>query len=115
MIIFYHFLPFLTMTMTMTMTMTLTKAYLKHGQGSLHAEDSGLRAGLEQEQLLVVTAEGSCSLAPEGVFIIRAAKCGGVADPYPDPDPYWIRIQSGQWIRIGIRIWNPDPDPGGQK
>jgi hypothetical protein len=27
----------------------------------------------------------------------------------PDPDPYWIRIQSGQWIR------NPDPDPGGQK
>ncbi len=30
-----------------------------------------------------------------------------------DPDPDWIRIQSGQWIRIGIR--NPDPDPGGQK
>jgi hypothetical protein len=30
-----------------------------------------------------------------------------------DPDPYWIRIQSGQWIRIRIR--NPDPDPGGQK
>jgi hypothetical protein len=20
----------------------------------------------------------------------------------PDPDPYWIRIQSGQWIRIRI-------------
>ncbi len=36
-----------------------------------------------------------------------------------DPDPYWIRIQSGLWIRIRIRIWNPDPDPdpdpGGQK
>ncbi len=30
-----------------------------------------------------------------------------------DPDPYWIRIQSGQWIWIRIR--NPDPDPGGQK
>ncbi len=28
-----------------------------------------------------------------------------------DPDPNWIRIQSGQWIRIR----NPDPDPGGQK
>jgi hypothetical protein len=28
-----------------------------------------------------------------------------------DPDPSWIRIQSGQWIRIRIR--NPDPDPGG--
>jgi hypothetical protein len=34
-----------------------------------------------------------------------------------DPDPYWIRIQSGLWIRIRIRIRNPDPgpDPGGQK
>jgi hypothetical protein len=31
----------------------------------------------------------------------------------PDPDLYWIRIQSGQWIRIRFR--NPDPDPGGQK
>jgi hypothetical protein len=30
-----------------------------------------------------------------------------------DPDPNWIRIQSGQWIRI--RIQDPDPDPGGQK
>ncbi len=29
-----------------------------------------------------------------------------------DPDPDWIRIQSGQWIPIRIRI--PDPDPGGQ-
>jgi hypothetical protein len=29
----------------------------------------------------------------------------------PDPDPDWIRIQSGLWIRIR----NPDPDPGGQK
>jgi hypothetical protein len=27
-------------------------------------------------------------------------------------DPNWIRIQSGQWIRIRIR--NPDPDSGGQ-
>ncbi len=26
-------------------------------------------------------------------------------------DPDWIRIQSGQWIRIWIR----NPDPGGQK
>ncbi len=30
-----------------------------------------------------------------------------------DPDPYWIQIQSGQWIRIRIR--NPDPDLGGHK
>jgi hypothetical protein len=34
-------------------------------------------------------------------------------------DPYWIRIQSVQWIgiqiRIGIRIRNPGPDPGGKK
>jgi hypothetical protein len=26
-----------------------------------------------------------------------------------------IRIQSGHWIRIQIRIWDVDPDPGGQK
>ncbi len=28
-----------------------------------------------------------------------------------DPDPHWIRLQSGQWIRIR----NLDPDLGGQK
>jgi hypothetical protein len=32
-----------------------------------------------------------------------------------DPDPDWIRIHSGQWIRIRNHIWNPDLDPGGQK
>jgi|LakMenE18May11ns_1017448.scaffolds.fasta_scaffold8489586_1 hypothetical protein len=32
-----------------------------------------------------------------------------------DPDADWIQIQSGQWIRIQIRIWNPDPNPGGLK
>jgi hypothetical protein len=31
-----------------------------------------------------------------------------------DPDPNWIRIQPGQWIRIGIRIRNPDSDPRGK-
>jgi hypothetical protein len=31
-----------------------------------------------------------------------------VADPYPDPD--WIRIQSGQWIRI--RNLDPDSQSG---
>ncbi len=31
----------------------------------------------------------------------------GVRAAHPDPD--WIRIQLGQWIRM-----NPDPDPGGQ-
>jgi hypothetical protein len=30
-------------------------------------------------------------------------------------DPDWIRIQSGQWIRIRNRIRHPDPDPGDQK
>jgi hypothetical protein len=30
-------------------------------------------------------------------------------------NPDLILILSGQWIRIRIRIWNPDPDPGGQK
>jgi hypothetical protein len=35
----------------------------------------------------------------------------GVFSGVSEPDPYWIRIQSGQWIRIRIR----NPDPGGQK
>ena len=33
----------------------------------------------------------------------------------PDPDPYWIRIQSDHWIRIRNLNTDPDPDPGGQK
>ncbi len=33
----------------------------------------------------------------------------------PDPDPYWIRIQWDHLIRIRIRNFNTDPDPGGQK
>jgi hypothetical protein len=37
----------------------------------------------------------------------QSAPVGRVADPDPD----WIRIQLGQWIRIRIR----NPDPGGQK
>jgi hypothetical protein len=34
-----------------------------------------------------------------------------------DPEPDWIRIQRGPWIRILIRIrkTDPDPSPGGQK
>jgi hypothetical protein len=46
---------------------------------------------------------------------IRYGIRGRVADADPGPDPYpdWIRIHSGQWIRI--RNPDPDPDPGGQK
>jgi hypothetical protein len=33
----------------------------------------------------------------------------------PDPDPNWIRIQGLVWIRIRIRIGNPDLDPGARK
>jgi len=32
-----------------------------------------------------------------------------VADPDPYPDPDWIRIQSGQWIRIRIQEGKNDP------
>ncbi len=32
---------------------------------------------------------------------------------FSDPNPDWIRIQTGQWIRA--RIQNRDPDSGGQK
>jgi hypothetical protein len=36
-------------------------------------------------------------------------------DLYLAPDLDWIRIQWGPWIRIWIRIRNPDPDSRGQK
>ncbi len=39
------------------------------------------------------------------------AKTVGTFFRVADPDPDWIRIQSGLWILIR----NPDPDPGGQK
>ncbi len=32
-----------------------------------------------------------------------------VSDPDPRPDPDWIRIQSGQWIRIRIQEGENDP------
>ena len=42
---------------------------------------------------------------------------GSILPSVSDPDPDWIRIQSGLWIRIWIRIGNPDldPDPGARK
>ncbi len=36
-----------------------------------------------------------------------------VSSSVMDPDPDWILIQWGSWIRVQIR--NPDPDPRGQK
>jgi hypothetical protein len=44
----------------------------------------------------------------QAVFWIRIGSGSGL-----DPDPDWIRSQSGQWIRI--RTLNPHPDLGGQK
>jgi hypothetical protein len=42
--------------------------------------------------------------------------CSGFVSGYGSGlDPYRIRIQAGQWIRIRIRIRNSDPDPGGLK
>ncbi len=46
---------------------------------------------------------------------MSVVKKGLVGYRASDPDPYRIRIQSGQWIRLRIHIQNPDPDPGGQK
>ncbi len=44
-------------------------------------------------------------------FAIPASKTMRLEDHFSDPNR--IRIRSGQWIRIRIRI--PNPDPGGQK
>ncbi len=45
------------------------------------------------------------------ILELVCCKISSVSDP--DPDLYWIQIQSGQWIRIRIR--NPDLDPEGPK
>jgi cell shape-determining protein MreC len=39
---------------------------------------------------------------------LQSATSAQVLTGVADPDPDWIRIQSGQWIRIR------NPDPGGQ-
>ncbi len=48
-------------------------------------------------------------------FFINTIIFGSDVDADPNPDLDWIRIQLGPWIRVKIRIANPDPDPGGQK
>ncbi len=56
----------------------------------------------------------SVSLGAVRVFELRKKKvkiCRFFVQSFSDPDPYWIRIQSGQWVRIRIR----NPDLGGQK
>ncbi len=50
-----------------------------------------------------------------GVTIIWMNGVHVDTDRVADPDPNWIRIQSGHWISIRIWIRNLDPDPGGQK
>jgi hypothetical protein len=54
-----------------------------------------------------VSGSGSAPLTygPDPALFVSVLQDARVADPD------WIRIQSGQWIRIQ----NPDPDPGGQK
>jgi hypothetical protein len=58
---------------------------------------------LASERLPTKRAESGAGSVSESTDLRRVS----------DPDPDWIRIQSGPWIRIRIR--NPDPDPGGQK
>jgi hypothetical protein len=54
----------------------------------------------------------SASSSLSSFYTVRSQKIAEVcvAISVADLDPSWIRIQSGQWIRM-IRIRNPDPDP----
>jgi hypothetical protein len=55
--------------------------------------------------------------APVVVAGVETASLAHVSIPtrVADPDPNWIRIQSGQWIQIRIRIRNPDPESGSRR
>jgi hypothetical protein len=64
--------------------------------------DPGARKETKNKQIKLITV-------PAKAFDLRNYVLGRVSDPDPD----WIRIPSSQWI--GIRIQNPDPDPGRQK
>jgi hypothetical protein len=66
-------------------------------------DDEGYGFSVRGDAPVVVAGVETASLAHVSIPT-------SVADPNPDPN--WIRIQSGQWIQIRIRIRNPDPDPG---
>jgi hypothetical protein len=73
-------------------------------------EESGLRNVCTREH------EALLALPPEtmaGRFSWSKPELENKSSSVSDPD--WIRIQSGPWIRVRIRIRNPDPVPGGQK
>jgi hypothetical protein len=88
----------------------------------------------KEELVLMTTSEGPLPPDPVECLVqwmpdatthhftisVQGKKSGFLYDNQPinqligrvsDPDPYWIRNQSGQWIQIRIR----NPDPGGQK
>jgi hypothetical protein len=81
----------------------LEKRY--HECGECHAPLLLARSVIEEH---VAAAHHQLTPAQYNVRHMQVGYRQGVAYP----DPCWIRIQSGQWIRIRIR--NPDPDPGGQ-
>ncbi len=59
------------------------------------------------------SANSSPLLNRLGIFYIENTK---FYSSFSNPDPDWIQIQSGQWIRIRIWIWIWiwKPHPGGQ-
>ncbi len=68
--------------------------------------------GIQTDEGVILAVEKRITsplMEPTSIEKVRQRR--PVASRFSDPDPDWIRIQSGQLIRI--RILNPDP--GGQK
>jgi hypothetical protein len=78
-----------------------------HENGEEDADDDN--ASVEDDDLPVAGEHGAIDRVENGNPAHKRRHfnqdCGSVTG--------WIRIQSGQWIRIRIR--NPHPDPGGKK
>ncbi len=65
------------------------------------------------EEFLANAAHTKLTAVPQGNLIVCGYRTWYRQTSVSDPDPHWIRIESGLWIRL--RILNSDPDPGGQK
>jgi hypothetical protein len=61
--------------------------------------------------LLIKPKKENITLKISVVDLVRIRNVGTVFTRVSDPDPDWIRIQSGQWIRIRNRIQEGKNDP----
>jgi hypothetical protein len=85
--------------------------YFQMPNGGIFRRGAGKKA--ERAEGLAERGSGSLQLAGSSQ-VVTATSGRSLLSPIllvSVPDPVWIRILSGPWIRI----WNLDSDPGGEK